>query len=282
MSDLFRQDAIDHQRDRFCGEILLTRSRLQVFWTTVVCVLVGLLFAFISIVGFARQEIVIGILVPGVDAQRLTAPPTGGVISNVHVALGQLISAGTALFTIDTTANSQAVTSVAEPTPSTQEGQTLNILRADRPGRLIGVMVEQRDTVKPGQLLGIVAPQDGELEVELYVPPRLLGFMSVGSTVLIRYDALPYQQFGQHLARVHHVSAMPIAATALNLHQEAHEANALYRVRALFSSSQVVHSEGHPIYLPPGSTVTAVLRLDRHTVLEWILESLMLTIGTAR
>lgn len=93
MPDLFRRQAIDHQRQKFHGAIVLTRSPRQAAWTVFFVLLVLALIAFAATQGFARQETVGGVLLPSGGVLRLVAPQAGVVLPG-GAAQGQQVAAG--------------------------------------------------------------------------------------------------------------------------------------------------------------------------------------------
>jgi membrane fusion protein len=90
--DLFRRQAIDHQRQKFHGAIVLTRSPQQAAWTAFFVLLVFALIAFAATQGFARQETVGGVLLPSGGVLRLVAPQAGVVLAG-GAAQGQQVAA---------------------------------------------------------------------------------------------------------------------------------------------------------------------------------------------
>jgi len=91
--DLFRRQAIDHQRQKFHGAIVLTRSPQQAAWTVFFVLLVLALLAFAATQGFARQETVSGVLLPRGGVLRLVAPQAGVVLPG-GAAQGDTVAAG--------------------------------------------------------------------------------------------------------------------------------------------------------------------------------------------
>lgn len=97
--ELFRQEVIDHQRDRLLGEIILTQSIPRVIWISgivIVAVLVVLLLVFGS---YTRKERVQGYVVP--SGGIIEVYPQGtGTIAETFVEAGDLVAAGDALLKI--------------------------------------------------------------------------------------------------------------------------------------------------------------------------------------
>ena len=96
MPELFRRQAVDFQRQKFHGAIVLTRSPWQTGVTVFFVLLVLALVAFACTQGFARKETVSGVLAPAGGVLRLVAPQAGVVVATpapqgVHVAAGQAV-----------------------------------------------------------------------------------------------------------------------------------------------------------------------------------------------
>ena len=107
MTELFRRQAVDYQRQKFHGAIVLTRGP----WQTAVaafCVLVVIaLVVFAATQGFARKESVGGVLMPAGGVLRLVAPQSGVVVSG-GAAQGRTVGAGEAVVRLSTEQSSAA------------------------------------------------------------------------------------------------------------------------------------------------------------------------------
>jgi membrane fusion protein len=99
--DLFRRQAVDFQRQKFHGAIVLVRSpgrtAVAVFFVALVLALV----VFAATQGFARKESVGGVLMPAGGVLRLVAPQAGFVVAT-PVAQGGRVSAGQAVVRLST------------------------------------------------------------------------------------------------------------------------------------------------------------------------------------
>jgi len=93
MPELFRRQAVDFQRQRFHGAIVLTRSPWQTAVAAFFVLLVAALLAFAATQGFARRETVAGVLMPAGGVLRLVAPQAGVVVAT-PVAQGGHVDAG--------------------------------------------------------------------------------------------------------------------------------------------------------------------------------------------
>lgn len=81
MTELFRRQAVDFQRQKFHGAIVLMRSPWQTAIAGFFVVLVLALGVFASTQGFARKESVGGVLLPAAGVLRLVAPQAGVVLA---------------------------------------------------------------------------------------------------------------------------------------------------------------------------------------------------------
>jgi membrane fusion protein len=96
MTELFRRQAVDYQRQKFHGAIVLTRSPWQTAVAAFFVLLVLALVVFAATQGFARKETVTGVLAPAGGVLRLVAPQAG-VVAAVTAAQGSQVVAGQAL-----------------------------------------------------------------------------------------------------------------------------------------------------------------------------------------
>ncbi len=107
VTELFRRQAVDYQRQKFHGAIVLTRGPWQTAVAAFFVVLVLALVVFASTQGFARKESVAGVLMPAGGVMRLVAPQSGVVVS-VGAAQGRAVHAGEAVVRLSTEQSSAA------------------------------------------------------------------------------------------------------------------------------------------------------------------------------
>lgn len=144
------------------------------------------------------------------------------------------------------------------------------------PARIDGVVTSvvshAGQTVTPGMPLMSLLPRDGRFSVQLYVPSKAIGFMKVGDAVLLRYDAFPYEKFGQYKGVVTEISH-----TALNPSQLQPfiytQAESLYRITVKLAV-QTVHAYGEEQPLQDGMRVEGDVLIDTRKLYEWVLEPL--------
>ncbi|MFZ6721866.1 HlyD family secretion protein [Undibacterium sp. Ji49W] len=155
------------------------------------------------------------------------------------------------------------------------------VIRADQPGRVAGIVVNRGQSVFADQRLANLMPAGSKLEVELYAPTRAAGFVSPGTEVMLRYDAFPYQKFGQFRGVVKEVSVATIALDDVQIginnsvRQVASSGGGepVYRLRVQLDSTQV-KAFGSSHQLKPGMQLAATLVLEHRTLAQWVLEPL--------
>jgi membrane fusion protein len=164
---------------------------------------------------------------------------------------------------------------------SDNEARRQLVVRAEVPGRFTGMLVGVGQAVSAEQRLASLLPQDSRLEAELYVPTRAAGFVRPGTPVLLRYDAFPYQKFGQFRGRVRDVSMTTVPLSELQQAASASPSQSgqaaltpsepVYRVRVQIDAQSVL-AAGHAYPIKPGMQLSATLVLEHRTLVEWVLE----------
>lgn len=144
-------------------------------------------------------------------------------------------------------------------------------------GTVTVVTVEAGKPVSADSTLTSILPAGSELEAEIYAPSRSVGFIKPGMKVLLRYQAYPYQKFGQYEAVVHEVAGTSMSVQELTLPGAAMAANQisepLYRIR-LKLKQQSVFAYGKSVSLKPGMLLDASIILEHRRLYEWVLEPL--------
>jgi membrane fusion protein len=147
------------------------------------------------------------------------------------------------------------------------------VLRAPRAGVVSTLLVKTGQNVALGQPVLSILPQGSELEAELLVPSSAIGFVARGNRVVLRYQAYPYQKFGQQYGKVMQVSRSalsPAEATSL-LGQNV--TTPLYRVLVKLDH-QTLDAYGKAEALKPGMALSADILLDRRSLWQWVFEPL--------
>ena len=137
------------------------------------------------------------------------------------------------------------------------------------------VLVKPGQIVNAGQSVASLLPENSELVARIMVSSRAIGFIKPGQRVVLRFQAYPYQKFGQQfgsVAEVSRVSLSPQEVTHLTgATQQAQES--FYQVRVNLDK-QIINAYGKEIKLQPGGAVEADFIIDKRHLYEWVLEPL--------
>jgi len=167
------------------------------------------------------------------------------------------------------------VEQVARQISELQEGLTQvearreTVIRAPMAGVVTNVAVNRGQSVAPDAPLATVMPKGSGMHVELLVPTRAIGFVTKGQEVVLRYDAFPYERFGQYRGAIVDIGRNVWTAGERVGPLQAKEP--VYRVDVSLER-QVVTALGQDFPLRPGMLVNADLLLEKRTLLEWLFE----------
>lgn len=154
------------------------------------------------------------------------------------------------------------------------------VVRAPQDGVVTAVTVQVGQSAGASNALASLLPTGARLQAQLYAPSSAVGFVRPDQTVLLRYQAFPYQKFGHHAGRVLQVSRTPLpAAEVAGLAMPAEAANEpMYRITVALEA-QAVQAYGQAQPLSPGMQIDADVLLEQRRLIEWIFEPLISVAG---
>ncbi|AIO41481.1 biotin-lipoyl like family protein [Burkholderia cenocepacia] len=154
------------------------------------------------------------------------------------------------------------------------EARRTVILRAPQPSVVAALLAKPGQIVNAGQSAVSLLPQGAPLEAQLMVPSRAIGFVRAGSRVVLRYEAYPFQKFGQQFGSVTEVSRTALSPQEVaNLTGHPNVPEQLYRVVVALDRQDIVAYGAHEA-LRPGMALEADVLVDRRRLVEWVLEPL--------
>ncbi|WP_232456052.1 HlyD family secretion protein [Burkholderia ubonensis] len=146
------------------------------------------------------------------------------------------------------------------------------VLRAPADGVVGAILFKVGQIINAGQTAASVLPADGRLEAQLMVPSRAIGFIHPGQTVVLRYEAYPYQKFGQQFGRVSGISRSALSPQEVaTLTGQPNVQEQHYRLTVALDRQDIAVYD-RTERLRPGMALDADLLLDRRTLIEWVLE----------
>jgi membrane fusion protein len=151
------------------------------------------------------------------------------------------------------------------------EGQRQIVFTAPVSGRITSVVANVGQRMNPNAPMFSIIPEESQLQADLFLPTRSIGFMEIGQDLNISYEAFPYQKFGTYSGKINQIAKSVIMpgepASGLSFKEP------VYKVVANLNS-QYVNAYGKEIPLRPGMMLTADVTLDERTLFEWLLEPL--------
>jgi membrane fusion protein len=159
-----------------------------------------------------------------------------------------------------------------------QEGMAQNeskretVIRAPMAGVVTNIAVNRGQSIAADSTLATVLPKGSGMHVELLVPTRAIGFVKPAQEVVLRYEAFPYERFGQYRGVITDIGR--------NVWTQGERVGPLsakepvYRV-AVKLDRQNVTALGQDFALRPGMLVNGDLLLEKRTIIEWIFEPLL-------
>ncbi|WP_415261181.1 HlyD family secretion protein [Pseudomonas chlororaphis] len=175
-------------------------------------------------------------------------------------------------------ADIQRQLSALEQNLAESEAKRTLLVTAPETGIATAVLADIGQTVDSSRPLLSIVPADAPLQAELYAPSKSIGFIKPGDSVLIRYQAYPYQKFGQYQGRVRSISRTSVpfaelASMAGAVPGLGKDGEQLYRLQ-ISLDKQMVTAYGQPRPLQSGMLLDADVLQDTRRLYEWVLEPL--------
>jgi len=153
-----------------------------------------------------------------------------------------------------------------------EDARTESDVVASVAGTVTNIAVARGESVAANRPIAVLLPKGSSLLCELLVPTRAIGFVAPGARVVLRYEAFPFQRFGQY--------GGVVKAVGQTVWSQGESIGPLtprepvYRVDVALDR-QSVSAGNLELRLRPGMLVSADLLLERRTVFEWIFEPVL-------
>jgi membrane fusion protein len=138
-------------------------------------------------------------------------------------------------------------------------------------GTVTGLLVAEGQQVNATTNLLSILPVNSVFEAQLYIPTRAIGFTQPGNKVLLRYEAFPYQKFGQATGTIKSIDMTALSPAELQMLGDKKEP--FYRA-VVTLSEQRVKAYGKLMPLHDGMQLDADIPIDARKLFEWVLEPL--------
>lgn len=120
--------------------------------------------------------------------------------------------------------------------------------------------------VTPAQQLLVVAPNEGQIEVEAFVENKDIGFVEAGQVAEVKIDAFPFTRYGLIPGKVLHLSQDAVPVDKLGL---------MYTARISLQDSVMQIENGKSVKLAPGMTVVVEIKTGSRRLIEYFLSPLL-------
>lgn len=153
-----------------------------------------------------------------------------------------------------------------------EEVRRETIILAPMAGTVTNIALNRGQSVAPDTPLAMLLPKGSALQAELLVPTRGIGFIKPGQQVVLRYEAFPYERFGQFQGSVTSVGKTVWTQGERIGPLQAREP--VYRVIVKLDA-QSVNASGQEFALRAGMLLNADLLLETRSLLEWMFEPVL-------
>lgn len=165
------------------------------------------------------------------------------------------------------------------------EAQREIVIQAPQAGTVTAVQAELGSNVGTAAPLMNIVPAGQKLEAQLFGPSRAIGFIRAGQRVLLRYEAFPYQKFGQYegvVAEVSRTAINPGELTQLSGLTSLLAANEpVYRITVTLARQTAI-AYGEAIPLQSGMQLEADVMMEKRRLIEWVFDPLFTLTGKWR
>lgn len=164
--------------------------------------------------------------------------------------------------------------STIEQSLAENESRRAVILTAPQNAIVGTVLTHVGQSVAAGQSVISLLPDNSKLEARMLVSSRAIGFIQPGQRVVLRYQAFPYQKFGQQYGRVKEVSRTALTPQEItNLTGNNNVDEQQYRVLVALDRQDIT-AYGKREALRPGMALEADFLIENRRLIEWVLEPL--------
>lgn len=153
-----------------------------------------------------------------------------------------------------------------------EETRRETTIRAPIAGTVTNIVPSRGASLAVDAPIATILPQGSGLQAQLLVPTRAVGFVQPGNEVILRYEAFPFQRFGQYRGVVANVSRTVWSAGERVGPMTAREP--VYRIDVQLERQSVVGGN-QELELRAGMLVNADILLEKRTVFEWIFEPVL-------
>lgn len=132
----------------------------------------------------------------------------------------------------------------------------------------VGQVIREGDTVAQ-----MIPANKGEFQLVMWVPNSAISFIKPEDKLNIRYEAFPFEKFGQFEGTIKHISTIPASQPELAFYKNTPSAdpnNPLYKIVVEITDQKVEYNNTSLAFLS-GMKAEATLFLENRKLYEWML-----------
>lgn len=138
-------------------------------------------------------------------------------------------------------------------------------------GRIGSLALQPGQAIAAGEYIGTIIPSDSYAKIDLFVPGRAVGVLPHGAHARVRFEAFPYQKYGQFDAKLSRISRVPLSASELTaLGYSGVSDMPLYHAILDLESQSIKTADGEYAFVP-GMQVEVELLLEQRKLWEWLI-----------
>lgn len=125
-------------------------------------------------------------------------------------------------------------------------------------------------------LVQLLPGREQQYHLLLWLPNHSIPFVQPGEAVNIRYDAYPYEKYGQFPGKVIHVASVPVSPREIANYSGSLTAEQLQNGQAWYKTlidipATSLSFNGQPLMLSNGMSAQVTLFLEKRPLYQWML-----------
>lgn len=153
------------------------------------------------------------------------------------------------------------------------------LLKANASGIVTSINGEVGQQISAKTPLLNIVPKNSRLEAHLYIPSSAIGFIQLNQPVNLRFQAFPYQKFGQAEGKISSISETTMNTQELTNLGEFNNSLAMSKNEAVYLvkvklTQQSMKAYGENKHLKVGMVFDADVLQEKRKLYEWVLEPL--------
>ncbi len=153
------------------------------------------------------------------------------------------------------------------------------LLKANAAGIVTSINAEVGQQISAKTPLLNIVPMHSQLEAHLYIPSSAIGFIKLNQPVKLRFQAFPYQKFGQAEGKISSISETTMNTQELTNLGEFNNSLAMSKNEAIYLVKVKLNQQNMKAYgenkpLKVGMVFDADVPQEKRKLYEWVLEPL--------